>query len=136
MIGRGISEISKVNYFFLLFVAMIQFLPNMFTPFSVKNIFEPPSIQSVMDITRLKRSKRSKMLSVSDFAKYICFIQKSLVCFHGNRMSSRYSQTPNQTKIKIRSNQKSGEAAWFLSFSLSCNGENSSDVTLAFEDAD
>ena len=46
-------------------------------------------------------------------------------------------RTPDQTKIKIRSNQKSGEAlylgGWLF---VRRNHQNSSDVTLAFEDAD
>ena len=49
-------------------------------------------------------------------------------------------RTPDQAKIKIKSHQKTGKALWLpgflLSSFLSCHAENSSDVTLAFENAD
>ena len=49
-----------------------------------------------------------------------------------------YCRTPDQTKIKIKSNQKSGGLynCLVLSFFLACHAQSSSDVTLAFEDAD
>ena len=45
-------------------------------------------------------------------------------------------RSPDQTKIKIRSNQKSGEALYLGGWLFVGTAQNSSDVTLAFEDAD